>query len=156
AAIASIDSLYLNALRRRGVVAPSVGAADRQAAIMGGYVMDSKPGLYANVLVFDFKSLYPSIIRTFNIDPLTYVSQPAPPAATIVAPNGAHCRRDVRGIIPELLTSLAAEREQAKRAGHAVKANAIKILMNSFYGVLGAGASRLFSPEVANAVTYFG
>src|SRR5262249_54593341 len=40
AAIASIDSLYLNALRRRGVVAPSVGAADRQAAIMGGYVMD--------------------------------------------------------------------------------------------------------------------
>jgi DNA polymerase II len=156
AAIASIDSLYLNALRKRGVVAPSVGAPDRQAAIMGGYVMESKPGLYTNVLVFDFKSLYPSIIRTFNIDPLTYAGHPPPGTATVVAPNGAHFRRDVHGIIPDLLSGLAAEREQAKRSGQGVKANAIKILMNSFFGVLGAGASRLFSPEVANAVTHFG
>jgi DNA polymerase-2 len=176
AAIASVDSLYLNALRRRGVVAPSVGAGQQAAEITGGYVMESKPGLYHNVLVFDFKSLYPSIIRTFNIDPLTYVADQVPllakkgpgevgktaaevpPAAAPVvrAPNGACFRRDIAGIIPELLTSLATEREQAKRAGDAVKANAIKILMNSFYGVFGAGASRLFSPAVANAVTHFG
>ena len=156
ASIASIDSLYLNALRGRGVVAPSVGAEERAASIMGGYVMESKPGLYHNVLVFDFKSLYPSIIRTFNIDPLTHVRRPTPDIPAVRAPNGAHFRRDVRGIIPELLTTLATEREHAKRAGNAVKANAIKILMNSFYGVLGAGASRLFSPDVANAVTYFG
>ena len=173
AAIASVDSLYLNALRRRGVVAPSVGASQQAAEITGGYVMESKPGLYHNVLVFDFKSLYPSIIRTFNIDPLTYVAHQVPlltkagpgevkkasVAATppvVRAPNGACFRRDVAGIIPELLTNLATEREQAKRAGDAVKANAIKILMNSFYGVLGAGASRLFSPAVANAVTHFG
>ncbi|HEX7408635.1 MAG TPA: DNA polymerase II, partial [Candidatus Binatia bacterium] len=167
AAIASVDSLYLNALRARGVVAPSVGADQREAVITGGYVMESKPGLYQNVLVFDFKSLYPSIIRTFNIDPLTYVPNRVPllakegpgevPAAGVVrAPNGACFRRDVAGIIPELLTSLAAEREQAKRAGNSVKSNAIKILMNSFYGVLGASASRLFSPDVANAVTHFG
>ncbi|MFI5395501.1 MAG: DNA polymerase II [Candidatus Binatia bacterium] len=197
AAIASVDSLYLNALRARGVVAPSVGADQREAVITGGYVMESKPGLYHNVLVFDFKSLYPSIIRTFNIDPLTYVPRASTSSARAVghsiskknsahpesvkgsvshlstglskegaeevsavgvvrAPNGACFRRDVAGIIPELLTSLAAEREQAKRAGNLVKSNAIKILMNSFYGVLGAGASRLFSPEVANAVTHFG
>jgi DNA polymerase-2 len=156
AAIASVDSLYLNALRRRGGVAPSVGADPGGAAILGGYVMESRPGLYVNVLVFDFKSLYPSIIRTFNIDPLTYAPAPAPGVATLAAPNGAHFRRDVRGILPELLTTLAAERERAKRAGNGVKANAIKILMNSFYGVLGAGASRLFSPPVANAVTHFG
>lgn len=173
AAIASVDSLYLNALRRRGVVAPSVGASERAAEITGGYVMESKPGLYHNVLVFDFKSLYPSIIRTFNIDPLTYVADQVPLLTTegpgevekvsgeaavpvVHAPNGACFRRDIAGIIPELLTSLATEREQARRAGDAVKANAIKILMNSFYGVLGAGASRLFSPAVANAVTHFG
>jgi DNA polymerase-2 len=156
AAIASVDSLYLNALRQRGVVAPSVGTEEREARIGGGYVMESKPGLYENVLVFDFKSLYPSIIRTFNIDPLTHVRRPEPDTATVRAPNGAHFRRDVPGIIPALLTQLAAEREQAKRSGQSVKANAIKILMNSFYGVLGAGASRLFSPDVANAVTSFG
>src|SRR5207247_1869729 len=67
AAIASVDSLYLAEARRRGVVAPSVGAAAKEARITGGYVMDSRPGLYRNILVFDFKSLYPSIIRTFNI-----------------------------------------------------------------------------------------
>jgi DNA polymerase II len=167
AAIASVDSLYLNALRARGVVAPSVGADQREAVITGGYVMESKPGLYQNVLVFDFKSLYPSIIRTFNIDPLTYVPNRVPllakegprevsAAGVVRAPNGACFRRDVAGIIPELLTSLAAEREQAKRAGNSVKSNAIKILMNSFYGVLGASVSRLFSPDVANAVTHFG
>jgi DNA polymerase-2 len=156
AAIASVDSLYLNALRPRGVVAPSVGAEEREARIGGGYVMESKPGIYRNVLVFDFKSLYPSIIRTFNIDPLTYVRRPARDLAAVRAPNGAHFRRDLPGIIPGLLTQLAAEREHAKRAGNGVKANAIKILMNSFYGVLGAAASRLFSPDVANAVTSFG
>jgi DNA polymerase-2 len=156
AAIASIDSLYLNALRQRGVVAPSVRGDDTAVAIGGGYVMESKPGLYRNVLVFDFKSLYPSIIRTFNIDPLTHARAAASGADVVRAPNGACFRRDEAGILPELLTHLAAEREQAKRGGQGVKANAIKILMNSFYGVLGASASRLFSPEVANAVTSFG
>lgn len=166
AAIASVDSLYLHNLRQRGVVAPSVGRTTAEAHVIGGYVMDSKPGLYRNVLVFDFKSLYPSIIRTFNLDPLTLVrtgsasderreTSNAPPAA-VEAPNGARFRRDVVGILPELLAHLATERQLARDVGDGVKANAIKILMNSFYGVLGASTSRLFFPEVANAVTTFG
>jgi DNA polymerase-2 len=156
AAIASVDSLYLASLRGRGVVAPSVVSAAARARITGGYVMDSAPGLYRNVLVFDFKSLYPSIIRTFNLDPLSLSSAGAGGTDDLVAPNGARFRRDVRGILPELVESLADEREQARRAGQPVQANAIKILMNSLYGVLGAGASRLFSPDVANAITHFG
>src|SRR5262249_53895532 len=71
AAIASVDPLYLGALRERGRVAPSVGRRTIAAPLLGGHVMDSLPGLYRNVLVFDFKSLYPSIIRTFNLDPLS-------------------------------------------------------------------------------------
>lgn len=156
AAIASVDSLYLASLSGRGVVAPSVASATARARITGGYVMDSQPGLYRNVLVFDFKSLYPSIIRTFNLDPLSLSPPGAGETEVLVAPNGARFRRDVRGILPELVETLAAEREQARRAGQPVKANAIKILMNSLYGVLGAGASRLFSPDVANAITHFG
>ena len=66
-------------LRARGRVAPSVhAAAATSAAVAGGCVLDSRPGLYRNILVFDFKSLYPSIIRTFNIDPLTYVARRRP------------------------------------------------------------------------------
>ncbi len=156
AAIASVDSLYLGALRQRGVVAPSVGKETSAEPITGGYVMDSQPGLYRNVLVFDFKSLYPSIIRTFNLDPLTLLAAGAPDGDALVAPNGARFRRDVRGVLPELVETLAREREEARRAGQMVKANAIKILMNSLYGVLGAGASRLFFPAVANAITHFG
>ena len=36
-------------------------------------IIPAKAGLYRNVFVFDFKSLYPSIIRTFNIDPLAHI-----------------------------------------------------------------------------------
>jgi DNA polymerase-2 len=156
AAIASVDSLYLGALRERGIVAPSVGRADRETRIAGGYVMDSKPGLYRNILVFDFKSLYPSIIRTFNLDPLSLVRDPNEKGDFLRAPNGARFRRDEKGILPDLVATLATEREAAKRSGKSVQSNAIKILMNSMYGVLGAGASRLFSPDVANAITHFG
>jgi len=131
-------------------------AARAQPVLIGGYVMDSKPGLFENVLVFDFKSLYPSIIRTFHLDPLTLVTAAEAHGRVVQAPNGARFRRDIPGILPQLLTVLAEERQHAKYAGNAVKANAIKILMNSFYGVLGAVPSRLFSPDVANAITTFG
>lgn len=156
AAIASIDSLYLPELRRRGRVAPSVHVAAEPEAISGGHVMSSKPGLYRNVLVFDFKSLYPSIIRTFNLDPLSRAGETDPPDLVLTAPNGARFLRSPRGILPDLLDHLSIEREEARRAGHVIKANAIKILMNSFYGVLGAPTSRLFAPEVANAITTLG
>ena len=157
AAIASVDSLYLGALRKRGRVAPSVrasGAVEGGASIVGGLVLDSRPGLYRNILVFDFKSLYPSIIRTFNVDPLTHASADAPDV--VRTPGGAAFRRDEPGILPELVARLAVERARARSAGDAIAAQAIKILMNSLFGVLGSPASRLFSPAVANAITTAG
>jgi DNA polymerase-2 len=159
ATVASVDSLYLAGVRERGRVAPSVHAEAKEARITGGYVMDSRPGLYRNILVFDFKSLYPSIIRTFNIDPLTFVpgeGDGRSDVRTIRAPNGARFRREPPGVLPELVADLGARREAARRAGNTVAAHAIKILMNSLYGVLGAGSSRLFHPDVANAVTHLG
>jgi DNA polymerase-2 len=155
AAIASVDALYLGELRARGRVAPSVHAAAGGAGIVGGLVLDSRPGLYRNILVFDFKSLYPSLIRTFNIDPLTHVSPDAAVDA-IRTPSGAAFRRDEMGILPALVARLAAERARARAAGDPVGAQAIKILMNSLFGVLGAPACRFFSPALANAITTTG
>src|SRR4029453_14685904 len=158
AQIAAVDSLYLRALRARGRVAPPADSARGVdgAAITGGLVLDSRPGLYRNVLVFDFKSLYPSLIRTFNIDPLTHVPAPGPDDAVIRSPGGAAFRRDEPGILPELVARLWDERTAARASGDATGAQAIKILMNSLFGVLGSPASRLFSPAVANAITLAG
>jgi DNA polymerase-2 len=158
AQIAAVDSLYLRALRARGRVAPSVDstrAVDGEG-ITGGLVLDSRPGLYRNVLVFDFKSLYPSLIRTFNIDPLVHVPSPASDEAVIRTPGGAAFRRDEPGILPVLVARLWDERAAARAAGDATGAQATKILMNSLFGVLGSPASRLFSPAVANAITLAG
>ncbi len=35
----------------------------------GAIVLEPKPGLYKNIAVFDFRSLYPSIIIRYNISP---------------------------------------------------------------------------------------
>jgi DNA polymerase-2 len=153
ASIASFDFLYLVELERRGIVAPSVRADDSRvhAAQHGGHVLEPAAGLHRNVWVFDFKSLYPSIIRTFNIDPLSYVERPSPDADLIRTAGGAFARSPA--ILPRMLDELFPRRDAAKKAGDAVASNAIKILMNSFYGVLGTPACRFFNPALANAIT---
>jgi len=157
ASIASVDFLYLGALRRRGYVAPSVSGEHAGAAVAGGAVLDSAPGLFRNILVFDFKSLYPSIIRTFNIDPLTHAPAGRGTGSDdlIRTPAGALFRREP-GILPDLVARLWQERDAARRAGETLAAHAIKILMNSLYGVLAAPACRFFSPAIANAITLTG
>jgi DNA polymerase-2 len=156
--IAAFDFLYLCELGQRRVVAPSVRArgelVEPQA---GGHVLEPVPGLYTNVVVLDFKSLYPSLIRTFEIDPLNLVRKEAgqEDADPIVAPNGAAFARR-KGILSAILDEIMPRREEARRAGDAVKSHAIKILMNSFYGVLGTPACRFHDPRLANAITGFG
>ena len=161
ASIASFDFLYLAALEPVRIVAPSVRGNDARvhAAQHGGHVLEPVTGLHSQVWVFDFKSLYPSIIRTFNIDPLSYVaasSAPVPSSAEglIDTPGGAFRREPA--ILPRLLDELFPMREAAKRRGDSVAAHAIKILMNSFYGVLGTPACRFFNPALANAITGLG
>jgi DNA polymerase-2 len=156
--IAAFDFLYLSALGRRRVVAPSVRSTGETVEPQaGGHVLEPLPGLYTNVVVLDFKSLYPSLIRTFEIDPLNLIRPEAGQRDEdpIVAPNGAAFARR-KGLLSEILDELWPRREEARRAGDAVKSHAIKILMNSFYGVLGTPACRFFDPRLANAITGFG
>ena len=154
ASIASFDLVYLPRLRRRGRVAPSVDSERKSARLRGGAVLDSHPGFFRNVGVFDFKSLYPSLMRTFNLDPLACADGRSEDDA-LVAPNGARFSRH-EAILPGVLESFGKQRDAAKRRGDRHADFAIKILMNSFYGVLGAGSCRFFNPDVANAITGFG
>jgi DNA polymerase-2 len=156
ASIASFDFLYLSELRHQDIVAPTVRSDDSRvfAAQQGGHVLEPMTGLHRNVWVFDFKSLYPSIIRTFNIDPVSYVAEPPPGADLIGTPGGAFRREPA--ILPRLLDELFPRREAAKKAGDEVASHAIKILMNSFYGVLGTPACRFYNPALANSITGMG
>ena len=66
-------------------------------------------------------------------------------------PGGAFRRSPA--ILPRMLDELFPRREAAKKAGDDVASNAIKILMNSFYGVLGTPACRFYNPALANSIT---
>ncbi len=150
--IANFDSLYLRKLRNRKLVAKCRNYRLKEEQIKGGFVKEPKPGIYDFILVLDFKSLYPSIIRTFNIDPITLVQKGR---NVIKAPNGALFRKE-KGILPEILGELWKERAKAKAERDELASHAIKILMNSFFGVLANPNCRFYSLKTANAITGFG
>ena len=157
ASIASFDFLYLSALRGRRVVAPTVHSSDAEVSRRqaGGHVFEPVTGIHENVWVFDFKSLYPSVIRTFNIDPLGFVdATDAEPDLVRVTDDACFERQPA--ILPAILDELFPQREAAKRTGDGIASQAIKILMNSFYGVLGTPACRFHNVAIANAITAMG
>lgn len=153
ASIASFDSLYIREARKRGLVSPTTKFSNKEERIKGGFVMTPKPGLYHNVLVLDFKSLYPSIIKTFNIDPASFLETPE--KGCIVSPNKA-CFRNQEGILPDIIEKLHQAREKAKKEKRELASYAIKIIMNSFFGVLASPNCRYFDLRMANAITNFG
>lgn len=152
--VAAFINLYLPKLHRAGYVAPN-RPIDGGLASPGGYVMSSKPGLYQHVLVLDFKSLYPSIIRTFKIDPLGLVEGLKSPEKAISGYRGALFDRDLH-FLPDIITSLWQQRDQAKKDKDSVRSQAIKILMNSFYGVLGSGGCPFYDTRLASSITLRG
>ena len=147
--VAAFDNLYLPRLHRAGRVAPDVVDARSGEGSPGGYILDSKPGLYDNVLVLDFKSLYPSIIRTFGIDPYALH---APGEDRIEGFGGASFARE-GAILPGLVQSIWEERDRAKQRADAAMSQATKILMNSFYGILGATGCRFHDSRLASSIT---
>ena len=152
--VAAFTNLYLPKLHRSGYVAPNMGDGVSGLVSPGGYVMDSIPGLYDNVLVLDFKSLYPSIIRTFKIDPMGLVEGLLSKAQekAIKGFDGAYFSRS-KHFLPDIITSLWVERDKAKLQKNAALSQAIKIIMNSFYGVLGSTGCRFFDPRLSGSIT---
>ncbi|MBS36435.1 MAG: DNA polymerase II [Thiotrichales bacterium] len=147
--VAAFDNLYLPRLHRKGRVAPDTHDVGQGPGSPGGYVLDSTPGLYDNVLLLDFKSLYPSIIRTFNIDPFAMFS-----AGEDAVPGFLEASFAREGaILPELISELWAARDQAKRLNDAPLSQAVKILMNSFYGVMAAEGCRFYDARLASSIT---
>ena len=147
--VAAFDNLYLPKLHRKGYVASDVHADTDGLGSPGGYVLDSEPGLYKNILVLDFKSLYPSIIRTFCIDPLGLAQPGKDPVPGFL---DGKFSREIH-ILPGLIENLWSARDEAKHASNAPLSQAIKIIMNSFYGVLGTNGCRFHSQQLASSIT---
>jgi DNA polymerase I len=159
-----VDSILIRLADRSKVGVPmTMRSGEAVETIEGGYVHEMKPGLYHWVLTLDFRSMYPSMIISKNIC-FTTLS----PDGKIVSPTGARfLDRSVKvGLLPTILRSLMDERAATKKAMKEAKSaeekryydglqEAIKILMNSFYGVLASSFYRFTDPKIGASITAF-
>jgi len=158
-----IDAILIPRADARGVGVPPSHFSGRENPIEGGYVHSIRPGIYRWVVVLDFKSMYPSIIISRNLCFTTL----SPEGAT-VAPSGARFLDASvrRGIIPEILSDLLADRDRFRQAARTATSpelseyydglqNAVKVLMNSFYGVLASSFYRFTNKDIGAAITAF-
>jgi len=172
-----VFSLILKQARELGYVLPDDKSITIEGKFEGATVLEAKKGVYYDVISgLDFASLYPSILRSYN---LCY--------STLIVPGGEQPPEDQLyrietglgvytfaqnhpGIVPKLLENLAVWRKDAKRKMAECKAAgdtfgaavwdgsqlAFKVSMNSVYGFLGASHGFLPCVPIAAAVTATG
>lgn len=133
----------------------------------GGFVFEPTPGLYRDIAVVDFRSLYPTVIVSHNISPDTINCSCCKNTAKEVPGDGPRiwfCEKK-RGLIPVVLEDLIVRRARIKEMIRAAKApdpllnarsEGIKVLSNSFYGYLGFAPARWYSHECVHAITAWG
>jgi len=135
----------------------------------GAFVFEPKPGLYDNIVVFDYRSLYPTIVGSHNISPGTINCDCCAEEAKLVPLEDNKkiwfCNKK-KGFIPTLIEDLITRRTRIKEiikdqidekfAILDARQNSLKLLANSFYGYLGFFAARWYSLECAQATTAFG
>ncbi|CUW02985.1 DNA polymerase II [Serratia grimesii] len=154
--VAAFSNLYMPRMHRLGFIAPNLGEQPEEHS-PGGFVMDSRPGLYDSVLVLDYKSLYPSIIRTFLIDPVGLVEGMQHPSDADSVPGFRNARFSrEKHCLPAIVEQIWQGREAAKRQQNKALSQALKIIMNALYGVLGSSGCRFFDPRLASSITLRG
>ncbi|MFB6093381.1 MAG: DNA-directed DNA polymerase [Halanaeroarchaeum sp.] len=148
-------------------VLPSKGQQESED-YEGGAVFDPITGVREMVTVLDLKSLYPMCMVTVNASPETKVDPAEYAGETYRAPNGTHFRKEPDGVIRAMVDELLEEREEkkARRNEHDPDSDAyevydrqqaaVKVIMNSLYGVLGWERFRLYDKEMGAAVTATG
>jgi len=171
-----VENLFLREFKMSGYVLPPrpndelVYKRNQESeGLKGGEVLEPKKGLLEDVVVLDYKSLYPTIMMAHNLCYTTVVDKYRPEGKTIVPPSGGEfVREDVfKGIVPSILENLLNRRTETKKLMKSAQNDdeyrvydatqqALKILLNSFYGYSGYTRARLYSLSLANAVTSFG
>ncbi len=139
----------------------------KESNYAGGYVFEPITGLYENLTVYDFQSLYPSIIKTFNISPDSIGDQTAT-KDVITLPTGIKFKREI-GVIPRIIQSVLDERNRIRHVEMLkvekdsfewtnlhYRQYSLKVIANSMYGVMGAEFSRYYKKECAEGITLTG
>jgi DNA polymerase I len=135
----------------------------------GAIVVEPVPGVHFNVAVMDFPSLYPSIIKVWNLGYQSILC-PHQECRKNLIPDTPHwvCRRK-RALESLLIGSLRDLRVQwykpkskdralpaELRSWYNVIQGALKVILNASYGVFGAETFDLYCPPVAEATAAIG
>ncbi|MEC7721102.1 MAG: DNA polymerase domain-containing protein [Candidatus Thermoplasmatota archaeon] len=166
-----IDSLVIRLADRTNVAVPTtISGPRRRDQIAGGYVHEVDAGISPWVVVLDFKSMYPSIMISNNICSTTLIRDDSTDDSHSVSPTTEtrYLSKDERiGLVPHLLEQLMSSRDQHKAALAAARESgdeaeaflqdqlqyAVKILMNSFYGVFASSFYRFTHPDLGASIT---
>jgi len=171
-----VDSTLLAFARKYGVVLPT-RRAYKHERYKGAIVLEPIVGLHEDVLVCDFKRMYPTIIINFNLSPETVV-EPTTPVRKLVftLEDGRRVgiRIDKKGLVPAYLEDLFKLRdrydEMLKRIDphdpmyevYKQKRQIVKDTINSVYGQFsyagsessGSKGSRIYCPVLAELTSY--
>ena len=135
----------------------------------GAIVVDPVAGVHFNVAVMDFPSLYPSIIKVWNLGYQSILCS-HPECRSNIIPNTPHwvCRKKrameslLIGALRDLRVSWYKYRSkdktlpQEQRNWYNVAQGALKVILNASYGVFGAESFDLYCPPVAEATAAVG
>jgi DNA polymerase I len=163
-----VEWLLMKEASRSGELIPNrpVGAEYTRRMMetyLGGYVKEPRRGIVEEIAVFDFRSLYPSVIVTHNIDPSTLVLDKG---GGEIPGLKYRFTKERKGFIPQILEGLIARRAEIKRRIRETKdkaerrildvqQSALKILANSFYGYMGYPRARWYRRECAESVAAY-
>ncbi|OGI12532.1 hypothetical protein A3K64_01345 [Candidatus Micrarchaeota archaeon RBG_16_36_9] len=136
--------------------------------LKGALVLDPVTGLHEWIICLDFTSMYPSLIRAFNICTTTYLMNGGD-VDHFVSPYGTKFVKPAvfKGIIPQIIDEIMSARvevrkqfkmetDQENKRILEAKQLALKDLLNSLYGYTGYVRSRLYVMNIANTITAFG
>lgn len=167
--------------RRRGLLIPrpedvirAKGQATTKAKIkgkkyLGAIVLEPKPGVHFDVFVLDFTSLYPSIIKAWNLS-YEVINCPHEECKSNVIPGTPHwvClnRRGLTSLIIGFLRDMRAYWFKPKSKDRSLPADlrdwygvvdrSLKVILNASYGVMGAEDFPLYCPPMAESITAIG
>lgn len=177
-----VENLLLREFKKHNRLIPPKPASkeseeryEHRDELKGGAVLEPKRGLLENVVILDYKSLYPTITISHNLCYTTVVTNDKEiigiSTADIIKPpsGGKFVSANIfPGIVPKILEDLLNRRMETKKKMKISGINeeeyrildaiqlALKILLNSIYGYSGYARARLYSLTLANAITSFG